>query len=292
MLLLLRRWEKPWKWIEFRLQSAVGERGADTVRWVLAGWDKPREVRGWGKQKSVFQAVASTRYTPLLFPHNHNYTYTNLLGPGGITNRVKLSLSTLAFSCKKCKINNFGNKTWRRRKPQSQYYTGENKGVKHGRNLFALVIRWFVTLTWTRPWRRRWWRCAPPPARDTPPTTSWWGACLGIVRLWIFCNFSARRRSRRSSIRSLAPVGTWWWVRDSDLSSVMKWRSSSICSLPEHWRFVYGDVHEETNILFNQDYKSSWLAYLDKRSDQYPVIVLPEFGDNWDLNCSANTKWI
>ena len=91
-------------------------------------------MRGWGKQKSVFQAVA-TRYTPLLFPHNHNYTYTNLLGPGGITNRVKLSLSTLAFSCKKCKINNFGNKTWTRRKPQSQSYTGENKSVNQSGSL-------------------------------------------------------------------------------------------------------------------------------------------------------------
>ena len=97
-------------------------------------------MRSWGKQKSVFQAAATTRYTPLLFPHNHNYTYTTRghspgLGPGGITNRVKLSLSTLAFSCKKCKINNFGNKTWTRRKPQSQSYTGENQCVNLNKNL-------------------------------------------------------------------------------------------------------------------------------------------------------------
>ena len=96
-------------------------------------------MRSWGKQKSVFQAAATTRYTPLLFPHNHNYTYTTLLspglGPGGITNRVKLSLSTLAFSCKKCKINNFGNKTWTRKRPQSQSYTGENQCVNLNKNL-------------------------------------------------------------------------------------------------------------------------------------------------------------
>ena len=43
----------------------------------------------------------------------------------------------------------------------------------------------------------------------------------------------------------------------------MKLRSSYICFLPEHWRCVSGDVHEEPNELYNQDNKNScWLEYL------------------------------
>ena len=88
-----------------------------------------REVRSWG----VFQAVA-TRYAPLLFPHNHNYTYNT---PGGITNRATLSLSTLSFSCKKWKINNFGNKEWRKRNPPSPFYTGEHYIVTSWEIIFS-----------------------------------------------------------------------------------------------------------------------------------------------------------
>ena len=49
-------------------------------------------------------------------------------------------------------------------------------------------------------------------------------ACMSSYnRYLVFLNnFSVRKRLKRSSTRNSEPVGMWWWVRDLDLSSVMK----------------------------------------------------------------------